>query len=282
MTSPKAAAFNSTLQRMPEAHHRGVNGPRSFARQRWLRLPRWFRVWAGRLASVLFALASPLLAYLMTALFLGSILTGPDEVVAEPGVEVYVVTFGAHTDLMAPARHGAMDWTPWFPDRHFEKPRFGEYAVLGWGNRRFYEEVREWKDLRPGVALRSLFPSPTLMHVSRFPRPLETNQVQRVVLTGQGYARMCERLRSGFRLDEEGRPRLVPGLNYFGGDAFYLGAGRYDAITTCNEWAAAALRSGGVRMGLWTPFARQVRESLAIRGDDKPPGDHLRTPRAAR
>jgi len=210
-------------------------------------------------------LLSPFLAYGFTAFYLGSIQVNTDRHAPADGVEIYVVTFGVHTDIMVPRRHAVMDWNPWFPPRDFERPRLGEYAMLGWGDRRFFDEVREWKDLSIGVALESsLLPSPTLMHVSHYPRPLETNQVQRVVLSETNYARLCAHLRSGFQLGTNDLPTLVPDLTYLGYDAFYEGAGSYDGITTCNEWAAKALRAAGVRAGLWTPFAAQIRESLAV------------------
>ena len=263
MTRLKPAAFNSALQPTLEAHHRAVSGPWKFTRTCWQRLPDWFRAWFARLLGTLLVLLAPFLAYGLTAFILGSILTHPPRPAPRSGVEVFVITFGVHTDLMVPRRNPVMDWSPWFPPEHFAKPRLAEYVTLGWGDRQFFEEVREWDDLTATAALRStLLPSPTLMHVSHFPRPLETNQVQRVVLPEENYARLCRHLRAGFQLNRHNRPQLVPKLTYQGTDAFYEGAGSYDGILTCNEWAARALRSAGVSMGLWTPFAGQIRECL--------------------
>jgi hypothetical protein len=43
-----------------------------------------------------------------------------------------------------------------------------------------------------------------------------------------------------------------------GSDVFYEGDGGYNAFYTCNEWAGAALREAGVRVGAWTPFSQSV------------------------
>lgn len=283
MTSPNAVTFNelgrertgspplSALQGIGEAHHRRVDPSSTRPANPWQRLPPTVRRWLWRGAAASTTVLAPPAAYGLTALLLGAVIVNSEREPPPTGVEIYVVTFGVHTDLMVPRRHAVMDWTPWFPPGDFEDPRFGEYLMMGWGNRRFYEEVREWKDLTAGVALSSVLPSPTLMHVSFFPRPQETNQVQRVIVSETGYARLCAHLRSGFRLDEAGRPRLVKGLSYLGYDAFYEGAGGYDAIATCNEWAGQALRSGGIRLGMWTPWAGQIRASLASTRPDREP-----------
>lgn len=215
---------------------------------------------------MLAVIVSPVAAYLLTATILGSIVVNADHTEPESGVEIFVVTFDVHADIMVPLRNPAMDWSPWFPFHDFKEPRYGDYVMFGWGDREFYTRVREWKDLTAGAALRGAFlQTPTLMHISHWRQPMTTNQVQRVVLTETNYARLCEHLQSGFRLNEHGGPILVTNLTYRGWDAFYEATGRYDGVNNCNEWAGRALRKAGVRTGLWTPGAGQIRARLAER-----------------
>jgi hypothetical protein len=48
------------------------------------------------------------------------------------------------------------------------------------------------------------------------------------------------------------------GRGYGPADIFYEGRGRYNAYRTCNEWTGEALRTAGVRTGVWTPLSQSI------------------------
>ena len=76
-------------------------------------------------------------------------------------------------------------------------------------------------------------------------------------LTSDQYRRLAAYIRTSFRLDGDGAPIHVPG-SYTSADTFYEGDGSFSMFFNCNSWTGAALRAGGVRMGLWTPFEQSV------------------------
>src|SRR5438128_2061596 len=55
---------------------------------------------------------------------------------------------------------------------------------------------------------------------------------------------------------------LVMPKGYTAADTFYEGDGSFSMFFNCNAWTGAALRAGGVRMGLWTPFEQSVMSRL--------------------
>ena len=253
------------MQRDPADHYSGVSPATKGLRKAWTRLPVRFRTWLFRLAAAGFLAASPFAAYLLTAVFLGSILVHSDRREIAAGIPIYVDARSFHTDLFLPRSTTTMDFRPWFRAEHFMRfNRYGDYVSLGWGDRTFFTEVMYWFDMTPGIALRSsLLPTPTLMHVSIWhSRGLDREPIHRLRLSEDEYRRLWEHVRSGFQLGHDGLPMHVPHLTHRGWDAFFEGAGSYTGINTCNQWAGEALRRAGVPMGLWTPFAFQVREAL--------------------
>ena len=45
-------------------------------------------------------------------------------------------------------------------------------------------------------------------------------------------------------------------------DAFYDAEGRYNALFTSNNWAAAVLAEAGVRVPLWSPFSGPIIDQI--------------------
>jgi uncharacterized protein (TIGR02117 family) len=214
--------------------------------------------WTLRIAAGIVAL--PLL-YLLAAVVLGLV---PANVsfrqASEGGVVIYVRSNGIHTDLVMPRVNAEADWRPFADPAHIRDPRWGraDHVAMGYGGRDFYLNTPTWGDLSPGVALRSMFGGDTtLVHVEHVHRPQRTDWQRPIRLTSDQYRRLAAYVRSSFRLDANGAPVHVPG-GYTDADTFYEGDGPFSMFFNCNSWTGAALRAGGVRMGLWTPFEQSV------------------------
>ena len=78
--------------------------------------------------------------------------------------------------------------------------------------------------------------------------------VRRLRLRPEEYRRLWAAVRAGFVLDPRGRPVRIDHPGYGPADAFYEGAGKASAVSTCNQWTADTLRLAGVRASLWAPF----------------------------
>jgi uncharacterized protein (TIGR02117 family) len=205
--------------------------------------------------AALIVLALPL-AYLTAALIGGVIAANPGWREAPQGVTIFVRSNGVHTWVMVPAVTPDMDWRPLVPPADLRDPgRAGDYLAFGWGNREFYLSTPTWGDLTAGTALRALFGGgPTLVHVDHESGPRPTADQRPITLTREEYRALSAYILASFRLDARGRPAPLLGRGYGYSDIFYEGRGRYSLFMTSNEWTGRALRSAGVRMGVWTPF----------------------------
>ena len=57
-------------------------------------------------------------------------------------------------------------------------------------------------------------------------------------------------------LDSKGKPERIDHPGYGCCDAFYWATGKFNALRTCNTWAANWLRLAGVKTSLWPPFVQ--------------------------
>jgi uncharacterized protein (TIGR02117 family) len=211
------------------------------------------------LRAALIILLVPLL-YLAAAFFGGLIPVNASWQEPEEGVAIFLRTNGVHTWVMVPTVTPQMDWRPMIEAAHIKRPDLsGDYLAFGYGNREFYLNTPTWADLSPRTAFLALFGSgPSLVHVEheRDPRPDEYQS--RILISHAAYGRLVSYLRKSIKLDARGRTVPVLGRGYGATDIFYEAVGPYNAFFTCNEWTGAALRTAGVRVGLWTPFAQSI------------------------
>ncbi len=209
------------------------------------------------------AVLGPLL-YFFIAHTLGAIAVNRDFVPAKEGVEIFVWSNGVHADVVVPAKTEQIDWTKTFPPSEFEAvPPNPEYVAIGWGDRGFYLNVPEWKDLSFGIAFKALFlPSETAMHITYTGKPKTGSLCKRTSITPAQYETLIKFIGAAVRTNETGRAVRIPAPGYFESDGFYEANGSYNFIGTCNTWTGTGLRQAGVRMGLWTPLASGVMKHL--------------------
>lgn len=211
-----------------------------------------------RLLLVLIALP---VTYFVMAAILGAIPANFGWREPERGVQLYVRTNGVHTWILMPKVTPIMDWRPYAPPEHLRDPRYGrgDYIAVGYGNREFYLNTPTWADLTVRNAGYAAFGGgPPLLHVEHDYRPRPSEYTRPLRVTPDQYRRLVEFVRVRFRLDPQGRTIPVLGRGYNEWDMFYEAEGGYSFVLTCNEWTGRALRSAGVRMGLWTPLSQSI------------------------
>jgi uncharacterized protein (TIGR02117 family) len=199
--------------------------------------------------------------YLLAALLLGTIPANRGWEEPKDGVTLYLRTNGVHTWIVVPTVTPEMDWRPFAPGEHLGDPRWGvaSHVALGYGNRTFYLETPTWGDLSMKNAFLAAFgQGRSLVHVdyTHNPHPDEYQKPLRV--TREQYRRLAQRIAATFQRGPDGRTLPVLGRGYTSSDMFYEAVGPYSAFYTCNSWTGEALRTAGVKTGLWTPLSQSV------------------------
>lgn len=213
------------------------------------------------LLAVVLALPATLLAYGAVAWAM-AFWPGDAAPPTGPRIEAYVISNGVHTDLVLPVRTPRLDWRTVFDPAAFPTaPADAAFVAIGWGDREFYLNTPEWRDLTVGRALGALSGrGRTLLHVTWLRRGELGPRAWHVPVDGAGHDRLVDHVLATL----PGTPPAVavPG-HYTRADAFFEARGAYDALTTCNTWTGRALREAGVPVSAWTPFAGNVVRQLA-------------------
>jgi uncharacterized protein (TIGR02117 family) len=204
---------------------------------------------------------TPLL-YLAAALVLGAIPLNRDWRSADDGVTVWLTTNGVHAGLAMPARHVLMDWTVLFPpvhNAHRNDVDADDYVTVGWGDRTFFLDVPQWRDLKVSTALNAIGGRDgAAMHVEYGPAPTHDATAIPLTMTPEDYARLVAYIRHSTTVDGSGSAIWIPGHHYDVNDAFYEANGRYSLFVTCNQWTRDALAASGVRVPVWSPFDKAL------------------------
>ena len=168
-------------------------------------------------------------------------------------VEAYVLSNGVHTDLVFPARSGAIDWTALFDPRDARAvPPDAEFVAIGWGDRAFYLHTPTWADLTLRRAVGALFgANASLLHVTWLTRAQLRQGAYAMPLSPRQYRQLADHVRDSL---PGGRATVLPGAGYGPEDAFYEAEGSYHLFETCNTWTGRGLRRAGVPVSRWTPF----------------------------
>lgn len=226
----------------------------------------WRKTGKGFLAF-LAGLALMTVLYILAGITLGAIPVNSSYAQATEGIEIFVTDNGVHTDLVLPIKTDIIDWR----DKLYLQDYAGAdssftHVGFGWGDRQFYMETPEWKDLTLTTAITSLFwPTRTAMHVEYIAQPLRQNKYQQpVIITKAQYQALVQYILDSFQQQPNGDFLLIEGKGYHTRDNFYEANGKFHLFKTCNSWVNGGLKAMGHRAAFWAPFSfvvmRQVRE----------------------
>lgn len=181
------------------------------------------------------------------------------------GVEILLINNGVHADLVVPLNHTSFPMMRYLEDCKFgvERDMF-EYAIIGWGSRKFYLETETWDDLRVSTVCYALSGfDQTTVHVrliSGMDWPKDASR--KIRISPDQFAKLGVHIVSSFRLDSVGKGIPIAGANYRNDDAFLEGQGNYNLFRTCNVWVGEGLEKAGVRVGVWTVTPKALFASL--------------------
>ncbi|WP_250450572.1 TIGR02117 family protein [Caballeronia sp. ATUFL_M2_KS44] len=224
-------------------------------------------------ARALAVLLCSLLAYALAALVAAVLPVNRDwqAVAPDRGVTIWLTTNGVHTALLMPRNTAGVDWTRYFSPADTRAPAASDrYDMIevGWGDREFFLNTPEWKDLRASTAFHALAGlDGTVLHVEFTAAPRSASEdALPVTISHAAYGRLAAHVTHSLRLDASGKSTSVPAHHYDDHDAFYEAHGNYSAFSTCNQWTRDALNVAGVRVPAWTPFDRPLFWQLRGKG----------------
>ena len=171
-------------------------------------------------------------------------------------IEAYILTNGVHTDIVVPVKSEVFDWSKEIPFEDTKSKRIDfKYLSVGWGDKGFYLDTPEWKDLKASTAIKAAFwMSESAMHCTFYDKMKEGEDCKKIMLTKTQYQNLIQFIRDKFDRDASGKVQLIKTDAVYGdNDAFYDAKGRYSFLDTCNTWANDALKVAGQKAALWSP-----------------------------
>ncbi|MBY5398200.1 TIGR02117 family protein [Rhizobium leguminosarum] len=178
---------------------------------------------------------------------------------------ILLLSGSIHTDIAIPldaetrAAFSFLDNTG-FPLGH---PN-AEWLIIGWGGRAFYLETPTWAELKPLPVLRALTIDRSVLHVD-LAGPITEPQptVAAFDVSDDQLTRLRDFISDSFVRDE-GAVVPIADAGYGEVDRFFEARGYFNALFGCNTWTAAALRSAGLRTGIWNPLPQALRLSVSV------------------
>ncbi|MBX5160133.1 MULTISPECIES: TIGR02117 family protein [unclassified Rhizobium] len=170
-----------------------------------------------------------------------------------------------HTDIAIPLDEEARSAFSFLVDDGFPLGHpDAEWLIVGWGGRAFYLETPTWAELKPLPVLRALTIDRSVLHVDLAGHITEPqSSVAPFDVSDDQLARLRNFISDSFVRDA-GSVVPIPDAGYGEIDRFFEAKGYFNALFGCNTWTAAALRSAGLRTGLWNAFPQSLRLSVAV------------------
>lgn len=187
---------------------------------------------------------------------------------------VYVANHGWHTGFIIPAASIRQS----VPEL---KRRFGgaEFIEIGWGDRGFYQA----QEITVGLTMRAVFwPSESVIHAVAVPTDpvafFPNSAIEELGLDDGELSRLVQFISDS--LGRDGGGNIVPmGNGLYGDSQFYVGAGHYHLMNTCNKWTAKGLKSAGMDI---SPAFKLTAGSVMDAVRDHPPRAYAPNPAKTR
>lgn len=171
--------------------------------------------------------------------------------------DVYVLSNGVHTDIVFPVQTNIIDWYTIFPpSNNLNQDSVYKYIAIGWGDKGFYLNTPEWKDLTVKTALVAAFGlGETALHVTYYKDMHEDSLCYKVAIDSLQFVKLKNYVVDSYLHDSAGKAILIETTAQYGHtDSFYEANGAYSMFHSCNTWANSALKTAGMPAAVWTVF----------------------------
>ena len=227
-----------------------------------------FKIFKWLFKIVLYVLAGVAL-WFVCAVFLPRIKVNTDPVKVRKEVTLYVRTNGVHTDIVMPREIDLpnsvvnYNWNNLITDSLFTGVDSSfKYIAIGWGDKGFYLDTPEWKDLKFSTAFNAAFGlGSTAMHVTYYKSVSVDPQTKELHISANDYQNLISEITQSFNL-QDNLPQLIQHPAYGEHDNYFEANGKYSLFKTCNNWTGNTLKAAHVKMGLWTPLQSGVMDNL--------------------
>lgn len=195
-----------------------------------------------------------IVVYLLAVVLLPLIPVNKEKQKPNDQITAYILTNGVHTDIVVPVKSEAIDWSAFVPFSDTKSKREYEYVAFGWGDKGFYLDTPEWKDLKFSTAFNAAFwLGDSAMHITFYDKMTVGEDCKKVYLSLEEYQKLIVYIKNSFDLDQNSKVELIKtDAVYSDKDSFYEAKGSYSLFFTCNTWAASALKSANKEAPLWT------------------------------
>jgi uncharacterized protein (TIGR02117 family) len=194
--------------------------------------------------------------YFIVAFVLSRLAVNEKEV-TQADLSIYILTNGVHADIVVPIETEEINWRNWItqPVLIAQDTNY-KYLAFGWGDKGFYLETPEWKDLKLSVAFKAAFGlSTSAMHTTFYKKMKLNDRCKEIKISIEQYKLLIANLKNGFCLNSNQVPIHIPtNAVYNSTDAFYEGMGSYSFFKTCNTWANNSLKNSNLKACIWTIF----------------------------
>lgn len=177
-------------------------------------------------------------------------------------ITVYLLSNGAHTDIVLPVRNHIIDWDTVFPSGNtLARDTTLPYLGIGWGDKGFYLETPSWSDLTVSTAFHAMTGlSSSALHCTYMTRPQPGVRCAATQINAEQYRQLIVFIRQTARgSSPHAIPLLIRTSAVYGRyDAFYEAHGSYHLFNTCNTWTNRALKKAGMKAAVWLLFEKQL------------------------
>lgn len=175
--------------------------------------------------------------------------------------DVYVMSNGVHTDIVFPVKTDIIDWTNVFPPiNNISQDSIYNYIAIGWGDKGFYLNTPEWKDLTAKTALTAaLGLGETALHVTYYKDVYTESLCYKVAIDSNQFVTLTNYVLASYEQSEKGNAIPIQTTAQYGNtDAFYEAKGAYSMFHSCNTWANLGLKKANMPSAVWTVFDKGI------------------------
>lgn len=170
--------------------------------------------------------------------------------------KIFLKSNGVHTDIVLPISSDLINWTELFPfENSLSKSTNHKYISIGWGDKGFYLDTPQWKDLKFSTALiAGTGLGNAALHITFYEDVFEDDLTYWALIDKSQYQSIIESVKKSLQY-KNGKPIYINTTAQYGqNDAFYEAIGSYSIFHTCNTWTNSVLKNAGLKSSKWVAF----------------------------